>query len=335
MQIRTMIRISLYTLAMAALIVLASCSGDKASKDTVATVNGEKITSADLDKAVEGVRAQFAAQGQPVADEEIAAFRSDVLENLIRNKILLNFAESKDISIDSSLIDAEIDGIRGQFPSEQEFKDALEGQGFTVKSLRKEISTGMTIERMLAIEVLEKIVISNEEIETFYAENPQFFARPESISARHILVLLEDDDTEDDKKKALAKIQSIRVEIAGGADFAAVAREKSEGPSASDGGSLGTFGRGQMVPEFEAAAFALEIGELSGIVQSEFGYHIIVVSEKLPEGIEPMESVIEDIREYLRQTREQGDVEQFIEELKQMADIEINELTPESEAEAE
>jgi peptidyl-prolyl cis-trans isomerase C len=307
--------------AIFAIFALAvSCSDDNES--LAARVNGEDITIEEFETNLESMKAQFAAQGQSVPDEELASFKVNVLDNLIRTRIFLDYAEEHEYTLSDDEIDVEIQTIQSQFESKEAFLAVLEQQGFTEKTLRKEIEKGMTIERMLEAEVIAKIVISPDEVETFYNENQQYFARPESVSARHILVMASPEASDDDHEKALAKIKAIRQEIVDGADFAAVARQKSEGPSAPDGGFLGAFGRGQMVPPFEEVAFALEPGVLSDVVKTDFGYHLILVDETKPAGVQSVEEADADIREFLLQQREQTDVEKFAEDLKALAAVE-------------
>lgn len=315
------IRAGLLIGAIFAILTLASSCSDK-NEGLAARINGEDITIEEFETNLESMKAQFAAQGQSVPDDELASFKSNVLDNMIRTRVLLDYAKEHEYTLVDDEVDVEIQTIQSQFESKEAFVAVLEQQGFTEKSLRKEIEKGMTIERMLDAEVISKIVISADEIETFYAENPQYFARPESVSARHILVMAAPEASEDDHEKALAKIKAIRQEIVDGADFAAVARQKSEGPSAPDGGFLGAFGRGQMVPPFEEVAFALEPGVLSDVVKTDFGYHLILVDDKKPEGMQSVEEADADIRQFLLQQRQQTDVEKFAEDLKALATIE-------------
>lgn len=322
------LRAAIFLSILAGILLFAvSCSGG----EVAATINGEKITLEQLDANVAAMQRQFAAQGQMVPDEEMGTFRSNVLDNLVKTRLLLEYAKDHGYEAGSDEVAAQITAIQGQFGSKDEYLSALEQQGYTEKTLKQEIGNGMTVEGMLAAEVIDKIVVTAADVETFYNENPDLFVLPESVTARHIIVTLEDDATREDREKALKKIEDIRQEIVDGADFASVARERSEGPSASSGGSLGTFGRGQMVPAFEEAAFAIEPGELSGVVESEFGFHIIVVSEKIPAGVQSLQDAEASIRQHLMQVREQEDVEKFVEELELAADIEIFERVDDEE----
>jgi len=297
-----------------------SCSGG--SKDLSARVNGTGISVEKLDANVEMMKMQYAEQDRPVADEDMAGFRKEVLENLIASELLLEYAHEKGYSVDDATVDGQISGITAQFGTPEEYRAALEARGLTEESFEEEIRSGLTIDRMLEGEIASNIEVSAEEVEKFYSENSVYFQTPESVTASHIIVTLDPADSEEKKQEARKKIEAIRRELVAGADFAAVAREKSEDASASSGGSLGTFTRGQMVAPFEEAAFALEPGVLSDIVLTEFGYHIILVDEKIPAGLQPLAVVSGSIREYLTGVSAQEEIEKLVETLKAEASIE-------------
>ena len=307
--------------ALATLALLfASCSGE--TDELAAKVNGTAITLEELNMNIDSAKDQFAAQGRPVTDADAENFRSDVLEKLVSDVLLFDYAMENDYAVEDEFFENEIAGIEAQFGSRDEFLSALTEQGFTEERLRDEIRIGLTIDAMLEAEVLSDISVTDEEIEAFYIDNPEYFKSPESITASHIIVTLGPEESDDAKKKAREKIEAIRQEIVDGADFAEVAMEKSEGPSAPRGGSLGTFTRGQMVPPFEEAAFALEPGELSDIVLTDFGYHIILVDEKIQDGMQPLDEVRSQIRQYLTTIAGQEKTAEFTADLKESADIE-------------
>lgn len=138
--------------------------------------------------------------------------------------------------------------------------------------------------------------VSSEEIEDYYNANTDDFSREEQISARHILIAVDQDASQEEKDKALADIKEIKVKLDQGADFADLATEHSDCPSAAEGGDLGKFGRGQMVPEFEEAAFSLDPGTVSDPVQTQFGWHLIKVEEHIPAGRMELDQVRSRIR---------------------------------------
>jgi peptidyl-prolyl cis-trans isomerase C len=309
------------TIALAIVTIsFTSCSDD--TGELAAKVNGTAITLEELDSSVESAKVQFAAQGRTITEADTESFRSEVLENLIANELMLAYAVENDYTIEDEAFETEIAGIEAQFGSRDEFLAALEEQGFTEERLREEIRTGMIIESVFETEIDLESAVTDEEIEEFYTENPAYFEKPESLTASHIIITVEPADSDEAKREAKEKIEAIRQEIVDGADFAAVAMEKSEGPSAPRGGSLGSFTRGQMVAPFEEAAFSLEPGELSDIVLTDFGYHVILVDEKIQNGMQSIDEVSEQIKQYLTSISEQTESEKFIAGLKELATIE-------------
>ena len=320
MKTRSHIQAALLIVLAGIALIIMSCTDD--SPALAAKVNDTGITLADLDSRVETVKAQYSAQGHGDPLDNGTDFRSQVLEDMISDQLLLDYADKSGYSIDDETVTGEISRIKEQFGSSDEYEEALKMQGFTQEALEKEIRKGMTIERMLEAEIASKIIVTGEEVEEFYAAFPQYFETPESVTASHIIVTVGPEESDEAKEKAREKIKAIREEIVRGADFAVVAREKSEGPSASSGGSLGRFTRGQMVASFEEAAFALAPGELSDIVVTEYGYHIILLEEKLPAGTMEIDQVSAEIQEYLRSVAAQKATEKLVDDLRAEASIE-------------
>ena len=140
-----------------------------------------------------------------------------------------------------------------------------------------------------------EIEITEKEIESYYEYNAKMYSQPKQVKAKHILFKVEQDDTEEVKNKVKERAGKVLEKARKGEDFAALAKEYSEGPSKSQGGDLGYFKNGQMEPPFEEAAFALKKGEISDLVQTRFGYHIILVEDIKEAGMTPLEQVRKDI----------------------------------------
>ena len=191
--------------------------------------------------------------------------------------------------------------------SEQLFEE-LNAQGLSMEDLRSAYKKQLMIATFLNETVLKDITVSDEEAEEYYNENIEMFAGAEGeIRARHILV-----ETEEEAEELLKELEE-------GADFAELAKEKSTCPSSEQGGDLGSFGKGQMVPKFEEAAFSLEVDEISGVVQTDFGYHII----KRESQETSFEDVKEDIRIKLLSEKQQEAVMDYVKELKENTPISI------------
>jgi peptidyl-prolyl cis-trans isomerase C len=175
---------------------------------------------------------------------------------------------------------------------------------------------------MLQEGIVPDIAISDEDVKKFYNENIDQLSRPEQVRARHILIVPKSDD-EESERLAHEKLAAVQKLLEGGGSFALVAMENSEGSSATGGGDLGFFGRGQMVPAFETVAFALQPGEISDVVKTQFGYHIIKVEEHREAQTVPVEEAADKIRDYLRQQRLRSEVETLLTELREEGEVEI------------
>jgi len=180
------------------------------------------------------------------------------------------------------------------------------------------------IQQIVAVALEGVEPVSQDEIQAFYDENPFYFQTAEQVAARHILISTEGLTTDEEKSEAFARTNDIREELLAGADFATVAQEKSEGPSSVSGGDLGTFGRGQMVPPFEQAAFGLAVGEISEIVETQFGYHIILVTEKVEAQTAPLEDVSPSIEQFLAGQKQDTALEAYVDALREGATIVLN-----------
>ena len=177
--------------------------------------------------------------------------------------------------------------------------------------------------------------MAEEAVAKFYEENARYFEKPEQVEASHILIKLDAADATNETAKAAAKAkaESLRAQVLAGTNFAELAAIHSDcpskanggSPSKANGGSLGSFGRGQMVKPFEEAAFALGTNEVSEVVETQFGFHVIKVTGKTPAGKTPLDEVRDQIKEHLSGDRKRDAVEAFVEDLKAKADIFINE----------
>lgn len=173
-----------------------------------------------------------------------------------------------------------------------------------VQKQAEEATRQIIINEYLRREIGQKVFVTDEDVKTYYDANKDKLKEPAKIRASHILV-----DSESEAKDILAKLGS-------GADFAALAKEKSKCPSKEKGGDLGFFSRGQMVPEFEAAAFSIQVGQLSDVIKTQFGYHIIKVEEKIPERELSFDEIKDRLKQMLLADKQRERLEVLLKELK-------------------
>ena len=313
----------IFTILILVLFSLPAMAADKTpSGGKVAVINGVVITQAHFDKELKVHLERVSRQGKQISEEQITALKKDVLEGLIEREVLYQESQKAGIKIDDQKVNDQMAGIRKRFPNEEEFKKALASMGLTEEEVRTQIQRGLAIRGLIDQKVANSIVVTDEETKAYYDGNPQLFKQPEQVKASHILIKVE--PTADDATKAAArkKIEDIRKKLTDGGDFAELAKEYSEGPSAPKGGDLGYFRRGQMVKAFDDTAFSMKINEVSGLVETRFGYHLIKVYDKKPEQTLAYADVKDKIAQRLKQEKVQKDATQYVENLTKGAEVE-------------
>lgn len=283
----------------------------------VARVNGIDIPSAELERAIRNLEANV---GQQVPAERRSEIYRGILDQLIDQRLLELEAAARNIKATDAEIAAGIDQMKKQAPSAEAFAKALASRKLTEADLRAEARQRLSVDKLLTAEIEPKAAVTEADIADFYKKNPQFFMQPEAVRASHILLKA---DTPEAKTAAKAKAEDLLKQIKGGADFAALAKQHSNDGSAASGGDLGFFPRGQMVKPFEDAAFALKPGEVSNVVESEFGYHIIKSGEHRDARTVPLAEVSDRIAQALRQQKQQQLAQEFVQSLKTKAKVEI------------
>lgn len=295
------------------------------AENPVAVVNGTPISQQDFETAVARNRAQLESQGQSVGEQRLEQLRSNVLESLITQELLYQKAVEEGISVNEGEVDAELTSIQDQFPDQDQYGRALEQAGVSEEQLRSDIERNLAIQKLVQQEISAPGEISEEELRRFYDENPDLFEQGERIQARHILISTQQSQGGTTEEAALEEAREVRrLLMEEDREFTSLAEEYSDGPSAQNGGRLGTFSRGQMVPAFEEAAFDLEVGEISTPVKTQFGYHIIEVTDRVEAGSAPFEQQRERIRRHLTQERQRQMLDDYLAELKDEAEITRN-----------
>lgn len=289
--------------------------------DPVATVDGEKITRAQLDEALgEAVAASGIEADALTAEQKMEGYRQ-ILDDLIMDKLLGKAAEG--IQVSQAEVDAEIAKLKGQFPTEEEFKAQLDAVGQTPDKLAETLSKIMKQRQWVESQIGESTAVTEADAKKFYEENQSEFEQPEQVKASHILFLVKPDDSEEAAKAQLEKAKEAAAKAKKGGDFSALAKESSEEPGAKEsGGDLGFFTKDRMVPEFAEAAFTLKPGDISEPVRTQFGWHVIKVEEKKPAGMSPFEEVKDQLEAYLKADKQRKAVQDLMKSLREKANVE-------------
>ena len=188
--------------------------------------------------------------------------------------------------------------------------------------VKSQLERDMAIQEFIDKQFVQKVTVSDKEVRAYYDSNPFVFKQAEQVRASHILVSVDPKKDPPQNAESRKKIEDIQQKLKKGEDFSALAKEYSQCPSGSEGGDLGYFQRGKMVEPFEQAAFALGPGEVSDIVQTKFGYHLIRLAHKKPESVIPFEGIKDRIGKYLKQEKVEKDVVSYVQNLEEKAKVE-------------
>lgn len=290
----------------------------------VAKVNGQDIKKEDLLQGLQIAQMQLAQMGRLPQGAPPASFYREVLDNLIAQKLLQQEAKKQGIQADEKEVEQQIATLKKRFPTEQDFQKALASQGINEAALRQEARDTIAFQKYLKTEVLGGPV-TEQAARDFYNKNQDKMQRPERVHVRHILVKAEANAPAADKAKAREKAEALLARVQGGEDFAKVAQEGSDDKSSGPrGGDLSWVARGQTVPPFENAAFALKNpNDLSGVVETSYGYHVIQLLERQAAATIPFEQARPQIQEMLQQRQTQQQMEAKVNALKAKGKIEV------------
>lgn len=302
--------------------------------DTVAVVNGDKISKADLQaKFDEAVKASGMDVSKLSDDQKLAGYHK-LLDDMITEKLLK--AKAADIKVTDADVDAELANIKKNFPDEKAFEAQLKQAGLDEAKLRAQMKSGLAESKWIKAQIEGKADVTDADAEAFYKQNLKEFEQPDTIRASHILFRVPEGASAEETKKKEAAAKAAYKKLKKGGDFAKLADELSEDPSnkgadgKGKGGDLNFFAKGQMVPEFDKVAFEMKVGDVSEPVKTSFGYHIIKVTGKKPAGTMPFDQVKEQLIGYLKNQKQQTAVHGVIEQVRSEAKIQNNlpELKP-------
>jgi parvulin-like peptidyl-prolyl isomerase len=322
----------------AALAKPASKLSDLFPDTVVAKGKGVEVKRTQLDDELVSIKASAAARGQSIPPEQMTMLERRVLDQMIGIQLVLSKATDADKAKGKELADKHFEEARTNAPSEEAFNRQLKAIGISADELRRKMAEEAVAETVVEREL--KTTPTAEEIKKYYDEHPARFESPERVRAAHILLATRDMATgtelSEEKKAAKRKQAEDLVKRARkGEDFAQLAKEYSEDPGSKDKGGEYTFPKGQMVAEFEAAAFGLNTNEVSDVVTTQFGYHVIKLYEKLPARKEPFSGAdtktvvpkrdgqMVTLGELLTQQTMRAQLPDYMEKLKKSANVEI------------
>ncbi len=273
------------------LTILAPISLQAQGQEVLAKIGNQKITAADLNRII-----GFYDPEQRKVIESNPQLKETILWQIVQSTVISKIAKEKGF-------DKRPD-VKGQ-------QDMLINNYLATQYLQKVI--------------IDKVTLSEAKALSYYKEHSESFKTPETIRARHILIKIDPSASDEEKKKIKAKAEEILEKLKKGEDFAKLASEVSEDPGTkAKGGDLDFFPRGTMIPAFEEAAFSLKPGEMSGLVETEYGYHIIKLEEKKDAVLEPYEKIKDKVKDQALQEMRKAAVTDFVEKSLKDARVEIH-----------
>jgi len=254
--------------------------------------------------------------------EQTRQVRETVLDGLIGSVLLYQRALTVPIAVPQADVDAALKQARSSMGEEQ-FRSDLARRGMSESDMEALVRQNLTVQRLIQETVMARTPISDAEIRAFYDKNSAGMVRPEAVEASIIVVRSSPADPETERADARERIRRARDRVTGGEPFGDVARSLSEDGTASGGGALGWVPRGVMIPAIETALFALEAGQVSGVIETPQGLHILKVSTRRPAGPMSLEEARPGIAEILKQQKSAETLQRMVSDLRAASRVEV------------
>ena len=291
--------------------------------EVVATVGDQAITG----KQVKGVvvptlTAILSAGSPPPTDEELQALVAQVTGQLVDQQVLFHVCHDDGYESNYEIADDKVSELRKN-AGEKQFNIALARQGVTQEQFREQIANMAAFNQWLQEKVLKDLKVTDEELQEFYEANQKNLMAPAKVEVAHILVELPEDSDEKAEAAAYRTMEGIQAKLENGVPFAQLAQMNSDCPSAKSGGRLEPFAHGEMVKEFEDAAFALEVGKVSDVVRTNYGLHLIKSIRRIPVKVVPLEECRRELSQKLLNYKLNKALQQAIDSGRKTIDVEV------------
>lgn len=298
-------------------------------EDVVVTVNGVEITegqvAAKIEERMKMQATRMAASGREMSVDEMdkmkTRLRPSVVDMMVEERILRQKMEAKGVEVSEEDVDTRIAEMAEQRGvALEDVEGELAKSGMTMEGLRSQLKMGLGVQKLVDLEIGSEATVTEEDARKYYDGNPKRFSTPDQVKASHILIKTEKLD-DAGKEQAKQKMADLLKQVKEGADFAELAKANSECSSSKKGGDLGFFARERMVKEFSDAAFSMQEGDISDIVESKFGYHIIKVTGKKEAATTSYEEAKEGIVSNLERKNKGGFWRKYRADIKSEAEI--------------
>ena len=310
-------------------VILISSFGPISSSEAivdriVAVVNQEIITLSEVERWIDPLHQEIHTEDRLAREERVHELRQKVLEKLIEEKLIDQEAKRLGVKVTSKELEANIEDIKRRSAATQEdLEKALAKEGLTFEAFKKQIEKKLQNTKLVNLSVKVELKGEEKNLRDFYQKNIERYQSNESYRPGHILFAIPKGATSEEIREIRKKCQMVLDKIKGGEDFGEMALLYSEDVSSKDRGDLGFFKKGELLPALEKEALRLQVGEVSGIVRTDFGFHIIKLIDKKGGGPLPLEEVMEKVKvDYFEREIEKA-FKQFITKLREKSVIEI------------
>jgi peptidyl-prolyl cis-trans isomerase SurA len=300
----------------------------KLTNAIAAIVNDEVVTLNEINREAQPFIREAEKQA-PLDDTARSQIRRSALERVVEKKLVEQKIKELNIKVTDEEIRQAIDDVKKQnnIPSQEAFVAALASQGLSYELYRTQLQEQIEKLKLVSVEVRAKIHVSETELREFYDSNRSKYTEDESYRARHIFFKTNEKSGAEDIKLSMKNALMVLAEARSGKDFTELAKTYSEDPAArKDGGDLGLFKKGDMQPELEAAIITMKPGEISELVYTPVGFHIIKLEERISGKLKPFEGLKAEIEEAVYKKKSEERFSQWAKDLRAKATIEIKDL---------
>lgn len=315
------------TLILAGLVWICGPGDVRAQMEDriVAVVNNDVITLYELNKMVNAYMDRIARSSREEDREKIKAeTRAIIMNRMVDDMLVEQEAKKKGIAVkEEDIMESLNDMMTRRRLKLDDFKAALLKQGSTFEAYKEEMRSHLMKMRLATKEVRSKISVSDEEIGNYYSRNRDIYEGKEAVRLQQILLLLPKNADEETKERIRTDAEKILIKLKGGESFALMAVRYSQGPAAQTGGDLGFVEKGTLLPVVDKAAFALKEDELSPVIESAIGFHILKITDRRGKGVKSLTAVREEIKEEIINEKMEKKLQDWIQDLRKKSFVEV------------
>ena len=302
----------------------AYAGGTPDESPAAALVNGTVISRGDFQREFDRVWRSKGTKSKLADESKVGELKREALENLVTRELLFQESRKRNIKVAPTDIDREIGQLKAQFANEGQFAETMARLKLNEALIREQIAHGLAIRALVNEAVGSKIIVSDDEIGTYFERHKETFTQPPQVHLSHILIAVDPAWKSEQKKVAADKTAKLRELLVEGEDFARLAaRDSDDNQSKEQGGDIGWFSPGQLVADLEKKVETLKVGEVSPVIEDRFGFQIIKVVERKAAVTSPLNELKGRIRGMIKQEKGLVQLQPFIRKLRDGAKVEI------------